>query len=435
MVVYTPDITSRIQYIFHFILSDILGIGFRLTTDARDLFTAEDAGLNYSPEDIPGALWVRPAGLLNQTGTGAAEPEIRVSKGKVLLFPSSRGYPFDLFSAAFYLVTRYEEYRSAARDRHGRFPAQASLATRMGFLGEPVVDGWAFELLAALRSMFPQLKHTRRQVAFLSTIDIDVAWAYRGKPAWRIMASTLGDLFSGRFARLKQRFMVVAGKQPDPYDVYDYLLAVHERYNIHPLFFFQVGNYGRYDRNVPAGEPAYRRLIRQLMERGTIGLHPSYVSAGNEKILRKEISTLADVTGMPVVHSRQHYLKITLPDSYRHLLKNGIREDYSLGYASLPGFRAGTCTPFFFYDLENESQTLLKVFPITFMDGTLNEYMHLSPDEAVVTIRGLIDKVRKVNGTFHSLWHNHSLSETGHWKGWRKVYEEMLRMAGMEGTV
>jgi hypothetical protein len=38
----------------------------------------------------------------------------------------------------------------------------------------------------------------------------------------------------------------------------------------------------------------------------------------------------------------------------------------------------------------------------------------------------MIQSVSDVGGLFVSLWHNESLGETDRWKGWRKVYSNML---------
>lgn len=93
-----------------------------------------------------------------------------------------------------------------------------------------------------------------------------------------------------------------------------------------------------------------------------------------------------------------------------------------MGFASHAGFRAGTCTPFMFYDLTLESETRLKVFPMIIMDGTLKDYMKLKPSEALEKIRSLIDTVKAVEGTFISLWHNDALTDSGPWEGWQDVY-------------
>jgi len=118
-----------------------------------------------------------------------------------------------------------------------------------------------------------------------------------------------------------------------------------------------------------------------------------------------------------------------LPDTYRDLIELDIQEDYTMGYASDYGFRAGLCTPFFFYDLDLEVETSLKIFPFALMEGTLKYYQKVSPEKAMEHIRPLIDEVKKVNGCFISLWHNDSMNDLGTWKGWQKVYLEMVEYA------
>ena len=48
--------------------------------------------------------------------------------------------------------------------------------------------------------------------------------------------------------------------------------------------------------------------------------------------------------------------------------------------------------------------------------------------------KAMIDAVRAVDGEFVSLWHNESFSETGRWKNWRKVYEDVLAYATDKST-
>lgn len=130
-----------------------------------------------------------------------------------------------------------------------------------------------------------------------------------------------------------------------------------------------------------------------------------------------------------ITASRQHFLKLNLPYTYRQLLDQDIQMDFTMGFAAEPGFRAGICTPFFWYDLEAEVATSLRVYPFALMEGTLRDYMNLDADEALKTIQQIVDEVKKVGGTFISLWHNESLSDQKRWKGWVRVYEQMLELA------
>jgi hypothetical protein len=63
------------------------------------------------------------------------------------------------------------------------------------------------------------------------------------------------------------------------------------------------------------------------------------------------------------------------------------------------------------------------------MDATLRRYLKLQPQDAPAIIEQHIKAVKAVSGTFYSLWHNESLSETAEWKGWKFVYEYMLKEA------
>ena len=141
------------------------------------------------------------------------------------------------------------------------------------------------------------------------------------------------------------------------------------------------------------------------------------------------MNNLKNVINSEVTKSRQHFLKFSFPSTYRNLIDADILEDYSLGYASEIGFRAGICDPFCFYDLDQERETPLKLFPFTFMEGTLRDYYKITAFDAMNHIRPLIEEVKTVNGTFISLWHNESLSNKKRWIGWHKVYEEMIKLA------
>ncbi|WP_407281437.1 polysaccharide deacetylase family protein [Tenacibaculum maritimum] len=134
------------------------------------------------------------------------------------------------------------------------------------------------------------------------------------------------------------------------------------------------------------------------------------------------------ITNMPITRSRQHYLRFNLPETYQKLIDLEIVEDYSMGYADHVGFRASTCTPFYFYDLDFEIQTPLKIFSFALMDTTLNDYMKLTPKQSLGRIRDLKNEVKKVNGVFITLFHNESLSNYLRWKGWGNVYKSMLKI-------
>ena len=226
-----------------------------------------------------------------------------------------------------------------------------------------------------------------------------------------------------------QRSRVLFSGFKDPFDTYDLQIEYQRKYNLKPIYFFLFGLYGQFDKNINTRNRTYRFLVKKMGDYAQIGIHPSYYSNENPELLHKEIRNLEEVVNKDITQSRQHFLKLVLPVTYRNLIEEDITDDYSMGYASLPGFRAGICDPYNFYDLDIEAETKLRIHPFAVMDGTLRDYMELTPDEAIEEIKKLIDEVKKIDGTFSSLWHNEPLSDEKRWKGWRKVYEEMLKMA------
>ncbi|MCD6565947.1 MAG: polysaccharide deacetylase family protein [Bacteroidales bacterium] len=429
MLVYSEKITSRLQYISRLILHELLGIKFQIVS-SRDSFENDTCPkLNYSPANIPDSAWIKPAGLLFETGIREQDIYAPVWKNKTVFFitGSEPDLPYDPFSAAFYLVTRYEEYLPHDVDEHGRYDPRDSIAYQNDFLDHPVVNYWALELGELLKTKYPRLRLKKRSFNARLTIDVDQPFALAHKSILRTLNSVIQAPSRLGIHSGKERLKMVLGKLRDPYDTYEMLHRIHQQYNVESVYFFQVGKHGKFDKNIKPSGRAYRNLITSFAKRTGVGLHPSYRSNDSFDILKQEYDVLFDIIGKPVKRSRQHFLRLKFPDTYRNLIRLGITEDYTMGFASEPGFRAGIADPFYFYDLEKDEQTGLKIFPFQLMDGTLNQYKELEPEEALSKIEFFVKRVRSVNGTFMSLWHNSSLSEKGEWEGWSMVYLDMIK--------
>ncbi|MCB9282463.1 MAG: polysaccharide deacetylase family protein [Lewinellaceae bacterium] len=338
--------------------------------------------------------------------------------------PAPSGWHFDLFSMAFFLLSRYEEYLPGQRDANGRFPASASLAVQKGFLEIPALDCWIARLANELSSGFPELPVSISGFSFQPTFDVDQAWAYLHKPLWRQIGGILKFILSREWSRFLQRLAVWIKKESDPFDTFSFILQQHPT---PPLFFFLLADPGPYDKNNPPDHPALQSLIRELATKAPLGIHPSYKSLEIPELVAKEKERLERITGSTIHKSRQHFLRLRLPETYRALMAAGIEEDYSMGYADAIGFRAGTAFPFRWYDLEMECATELLVHPFQAMDVTLRQYLGLSPEEAMTALSGLLEKVRQTGGPFCTVWHNSSFDEKGGWRGWTAVYRHLLK--------
>ena len=419
-------------YIFNHIFGEMLGLEPKCIHDKEEFNAYEGPKLNYSFQPIDDELYIMADDLLFERGISDHEisfGEYLDEKCFFLTYNKKSAFPFDLFSASFYLITRYEEYLPFIKDKYGRFDAEESLAFEKGFLRKPLINIWVLDLAKKLQSLFSDLELSFSEYKFISTIDIDAAFAYRQKGMLRTAGGYVKDLIHLDFDEMNTRTQVLLRKQGDPFNTFDYQFEIQRRYNLQQIYFILFADYGTNDKNTPTHSRIFRELIRWIADHADVGIHPSFTSNSVSGKLKNEISLLSKTLHDEVVKSRQHFLILHLPSTYRNLINQGITDDYSMGYASQIGFRASVCTSFLFYDLEMENTTTLRIHPFAAMEGTLRDYNKFDAENAISQYREIIDEVKAVDGTYISIWHNESLSDQKRWKGWREVYEKMIEYA------
>ena len=422
--IYAPDITPRLEYTAEVIFDTILGIDYELTSDRRKV--GSGPAIFYSAEKTRDQFVIRPSGLLSATGVTMPEPEVSWSDGMPVLFAGDDGtIPFDLFSAAFYMLSRYEEYRPFSPDAHGRFQGSVSLAGRNGFLRMPVADVWARYLAGELVRRYPVLTIRHNEYSSMVTVDVDQPFAYRSRGFLRSVGGLVRGL-AGTGAGPAERIKTMTGSRADPYDSFGWIEEQLISTGSRALFFSPTGDQGEYDHNPPYRDHDYGEIIRKYDSLFGSGVHPSYRSAGRPKLLKTEVERYRAITGHHPDKARQHWLLLRVPETFQAWEEAGISHDYTMGFNDLPGFRAGIARPFPVYDISREKRTGVTAVPFQVMDGTLRQYMNLDPDSATGVIRELVAATRKAGGLFIPIWHNTSLSEGNGWEGWRRVFSEML---------
>ena len=429
---YAEEITPRIEYTARLIFSRILQVKITFTSSSEEFLNSTGPKINYSDNKLGDEIYIKPHGLLQSKKIYPISVKPIIVEDETFFFESSSesDFPFDPFAATFYLVTRYEEYLETKFDQYNRYPSFKSILHKNNLLKRPVVNIWAKMVMHAIQEKYPEFQFPGKKFKFISTVDIDNAWAIKNKGFYRSTASILKAAIKLNFKEIKQRKAVLAEKDKDPYDTYDYIDSILEKNSDKVKFFFLLGNYGKYDKNISHRNDSYRTLIKKIASKYDIGIHPSYRTGeknGTKKTI-KELKRIQKITGIQITKSRQHFLRLKFPDTYRQLLNAGIIEDYTMGYADQNGFRAGICTPFNFYDLENEATTNLVILPFQVMDVTLKDYLKLSPEEAMKEVENLMLEVKNVNGTFVSIWHNETVTDSGLWKGYRVVFEKMNQL-------
>ena len=144
-------------------------------------------------------------------------------------------------------------------------------------------------------------------------------------------------------------------------------------------------------------------------------------------MLKEELEWLEIVAERKIIHSRQHYIRMSLPQSFQELIRCGIDKDFSMGYGSINGFRASVCASFSWYDLQNEKATGLRLYPFCYMDANSFFEQKHSPKEAYTELVQYYDTVKKLNGLFISIWHNNMLGTDPQFKGWPEMFELFMK--------
>jgi len=432
LLIFVPIITKRIEYVFSHIFKEISGIDYSLTTEKTVFSHSSQPKFSYSKTPLDNELFFHAEGLLEQAEVNPFVPETGHFQNIITLFPNSNeasALPYDIFSAVFFMLSRYEEYLPFTPDKHDRFEAAQSLAFQFGFLQEPVVDLWIKQLAGILKSAFPDLKFREKKFIFTPTYDIDIAYAYRCKGFLRSSGGFLKDAFTGNFSNFFTRLKVILNITTDPSDTYDYQFGLQKKYELHPVYFFHPGTYGKFDKNCSPENKNIRKLLQSISNHADLGIHPSYLSSGKTEMLAAEIGRLEKASGRKITKARQHFIRISLPETYQNYIKNNITDDYSMGFATETGFRAGTSEPFYFFDLQKNEETKLLIHPFALMDGVYIQYHPATAEEIPEKIRPLIAQVKALNGTFISLFHNNTFCDTPEMRHWRDIYEEIIKFA------
>ncbi len=404
ILLFTEKITNRINYIFDFILCDFSGIDYKMTTDFNEFLQSNLPKINFSNHFFD-----------NEINFNVDEILLEIDINKNINY-----YTLNEIGKCFYWLSRYEEYISPKDlfDEHNRF-----LGSDLDY-SQPIVDLICIEIQKKISKKYPELNFRQRIFKQINTHDVDYAWKYLHHSPKIKFGSLFKKLVKGNFKEFQNQIKILNHKEKDPYNTYDYLKHLAEKHQIGTIFFWLLGDYSTFDKNHDWKNKAQQKLIKEISTWAKVGIHPSYQSNNDNTLLTTEINRLQIITNSEVKLSRQHFIKSHLPTTYQQLLTNQISEDYTMGFAHRLGFRAGTSTPYKWFDLSTNKQTLLTIYPFVTMDVTLKNYLKSTPELAISELKSLKQTIKNVNGTFITLFHQSNFS--GEWLEWRTVYESIF---------
>jgi len=414
VTVLVPKITSRVQFTLDFVFK-ARGVAYELVTELNEI--VEEPILVYGNDDLGRLVQITSSALLFEDSLCAYSPELFVHEGTEIL--SFNGVP-DVLASIFFVLSRYEEYLKQEKDEHGRFPASASLQMKFGWMEKCICDRWAEVVLAKLKV------EPDRSVRLVPSFDIDNTFAYKLKSGKRKILSSFRDILKWDLQRIAERRNVNRGAR-DPYDTFARIREIAQL-NALTRVFWLIAPQGPMDRNISIKNSEHQKLIQEMDRCVSVGLHPGYASNGSQGQILFEKRSLEAVVGHPLDHSRQHFIRFRIPETYKALEICGFRHEYSMGYAECLGFRNGTGRPFPWFDLHENRISELIIHPFAYMDGTLNEYLHLSLAESKSRVSALYNEMTAFGGDFVFIWHNETIGNYKKWKGWSEVLDFTLNL-------
>ena len=436
-------------YILSVVFDDFLGIPYQTKPSGGGRFrlAVGDASLTLPSLFLPAlargeapALAARPPASWDSRTTGwtipLVDPVVPVMFGDAS-FEQGKNHidlGIDVFGAAFFMLSRYEETLPDQRDVHDRFSVVNAKAYRHGFLLRPIIDEYVEVLWAAMQQLWPGLQRKERQFAIVPTHDVDIPYLGLNLRSTRqLLQRCAGDLLKRRSPglmaqtlRSHRRIWAESGQNGadrfagDPYNVFDWLMKTSEQAGVRSRFYFMTDHEphhplgGNYD----IATPHIQTLMQRISERGhEIGIHPTGESYHDRAVMLHQAERLRGALAACGIEQsqkggRHHYLRWRADTTPRFWHDAGLDYDSTLGHAEHVGFRCGTCHPFPIWDLIAREKLDVEERPLIVMERSLldHPYMGLDPVEAAAIVRQVRDAVEIVKGNFLILWHNSSLT-------------------------
>lgn len=386
-----------------------------------------------------------PSGFFQSSvyGTPESLPQLPLKEieGVPLLFGTPKEECFeetwviyaDIIASSYFLLSRYEEIQKRdIRDKHGRFPGKESLPYKAGFIHRPIVEEYGKLLRHWLRKACVRIPEPQPELQKIwLTHDVDAPFFCRSLR--NICRETLKGIGFRKALKLYQGPL-----EKDPYYTFPWMLEqdslVKNRFGdrCHILFFLKAG--GRHANDKPHYQVRSHDIQKLLhlfkKNKALLGLHSSYEAGIYPDLIPEEKMRLEHDWKLENIHlNRHHYLASREPEDLTKLIKAGITDDFTMGYADVSGFRLGTCRPVKWINPMTRQLTSLTLHPLSVMDCTLSEsqYMGLSPDEAYQYCAGLVREIRQHRGEIVWLWHNTSFAGTEN-DYHKKLYVRLLNL-------
>jgi len=421
----SPQYYQEKSYIISVIFEEILGIDYKLETteyesdyiisfDNKKLIIEDCFFKKFSGDQSYLSVSNVPNSIVYGKNPFTSENDIPIIFGSEKLIykdPKLITCGIDIFSSAFFLLTRWEEHVSSVRDKFDRFPAQASLLGKAKILHRPVVNEYVEMIWKILKYMGYEQDRKSPEYEFIATHDIDQPIRLVNL---KMLAKSVAKnllVFKNLFGAANDFLIYGLNKITPKYDVgnsYEFLIQCSGELGIKSIFNFQNSKKTKYDWGYLNTSDFMQNVFSKIKDSNhIIGFHPSFYTYNDPVLWKNEYDSLCEITQTQIKMGRQHFLRFSNPTTWQIWEDNNLEYDFTLGYPEKEGFRCGTCSTFSVFNILTRQKLKLKESPLILMDVTLMFYQKdISNEEFIKRTNNLVSTVKEYNGKFVLLWHN-----------------------------
>ena len=437
---------TEISYILEQVFSDFLGLPYRMQFTGNSNNYVLKSTTSSKEVHLPciflknaSITWLKDASFLHKPISYQKLPKV-ISSTKLtsdllplyfyeantttIISDNIVKLPFDIFGTVFYFLSCYEEAVTNKRDTHGRFISKYSLFDENTF-NRPIVDEYVEILWKVINYLWPGV-YKRKTTLYSTEVSCDID--YPIMPSSIYFSSAIKDitksiLINKDFRKAKTNinsYISATFKRNYSKDNYYqkifWIMDVNEKAGNTVTFNILCSSLNcKYDNDYSLTSRYMVKIISEIQRRGhNIGFHPSYTSFNNYEKTHSELIHLTNILeshyqSADILYSRQHYLRWDSLITPSILEQLGIEYDSSLGFADRPGFRVGTCQPFYLYSLLERRPFKIKEKPLILMDCSVFSKNYMNADYTNNTLnylQNLKDTCKSHNGCFSILWHN-----------------------------
>jgi hypothetical protein len=368
------------------------------------------------------------------------QKDLPISRGTIL--DNNPRDQYDIFYNAFVHLSRLEEWESEKRGKLIHSYSYNHPRKEKRIWKFPVVNYLFNELEKKIRKKFPTISFGE-QVKPVIEFSHDVDYIHKTNQL-RIKQTLFHFFNSAKFllrlelkkSLLKAKSAITFAQTNCGYWCFDEWTELENDLNVKSVYYiFARSDEKRVNLKRWLLDPSYdiandKRLIEKCKELNShgnrLGIHGSYFSAEEERLLYKEKEILENSINIRITKSRQHWLKYYESKTPYIHSKIGIEEDSTLGFNDIPGFRSGIASIYYPYDHQNNKSFSFKVIPLVVMDSHLYDY---SAGSNLLSLGWLVDSIKKVkNFTISIDWHLRVIS--GDYQ-WDSGYKNFISMVGI----